>query len=182
LHVNSRFAVAVHVLGLAMVASGEAHGETPPGGGRWCAAPEGEPVTSERLAGIVNTNPVVVRRVLGALREAGLVTSQPGPGGGWKLTRDAAAITLRDVYTAVEGEPVLSLPHRPPSEYCPFGVGLPRVLTECFQEAQAAMEERLSQVTIADVLEAVRGGKHFWEAGGCRTATTQPPLPPSISQ
>jgi Rrf2 family protein len=167
MHVNSRFAVAVHVLGLAMVASGEMHGQA---------------VTSERLAGIVNTNPVVVRRILGALREAGLVTSQPGPGGGWKLTRDAAAITLCDVYKAVDGESMLALPQRPPSEYCPFGVGLPRVLTECFQEAQTAMEERLSQVTIADVLEAVREGKHFWEARGCATATTEHPLPSSISQ
>jgi Rrf2 family protein len=167
MHVNSRFAVAVHVLGLAMVASAETHGEA---------------VTSERLASIVNTNPVVVRRVLGALREAGLVTSQPGPGGGWKLTRDAASITLRDIYKAVEGESVLSLPHRPPSEYCPFGVRLPEVLTACFQEAQAAMEERLSQVSIADVLDAVNEGKHFWEGCGQPTATAVKSPPSSISQ
>jgi Rrf2 family protein len=167
MHVNSRFAVAVHVLGLAMVASAEENDEA---------------VTSERLASIVNTNPVVVRRVLGALRGAGLVTSQPGPGGGWKLTRDAASITLRDVYRAVEGDCELSLPQKPPSEYCPFGVGLPQVLTECFREAQAAMEERLSQVSIADVLEAVRGGKHFWEGCGRSTATTLPTPPSSISQ
>jgi Rrf2 family protein len=167
MHVNSRFAVAVHVLGLAMVASGEAYGQA---------------VTSERLAGIVNTNPVVVRRVLGALREAGLVTSQPGPGGGWKLTRDAASITLRDVYKAVEGESVLSLPRHAPSACCPFGDRLPEVLTACFQEAQAAMEHRLSQVTIADVLDAVRGGKLFWEASGPVTATTELSLPVSISQ
>jgi Rrf2 family protein len=182
MHVNSRFAVAVHVLGLAMVASGEAHGETPPSGGRWREAPEGETVTSERLAGIVNTNPVVVRRILGALREAGLVTSQPGPGGGWKLTRDAASITLRDVYKAVEGESVLSLPRHAPSAYCPFGDRLPEVLTACFQEAQAAMEHRLSQVTIADVLDAVRGGRLFWEVSGQAAATTVNRSPKSISQ
>ena len=165
MHVNSRFAVAVHALGLTLIAKAEAKGEA---------------VTSERLASIVNTNPVVVRRVLGALREAGLVTSQPGPGGGWKLTRDAASITLCDVYRAVEGECVFSLPHRTPSELCPFGDRLRDVLEACFREAEAAMEHRLSQVTIADVLDAVRGGRLFWEPGSNQAAVNSSPL--SISQ
>jgi Rrf2 family protein len=165
MHVNSRFAVAVHALGLTLIAKAEAKGEA---------------VTSERLASIVNTNPVVVRRVLGALREAGLVTSQPGPGGGWKLTRDAASITLADVYRAVEGESKCSFPHRTPSETCPFGERLPEVLEQCFREAEAAMEHRLSQVTIADVLDAVRGGRLFWEPGSNQAAVNSSPL--SISQ
>jgi Rrf2 family protein len=179
MHVNSRFAVAVHALLEAL------------GGRRQAARDRSEDsdarrlttdacVTSERLAKIVNTHPVVVRRVLGALREAGLVTSQPGPGGGWKLTREASAITLCDVYRAVEGEP--TFPHRAPSETCPFGARLPEVLEACFREAEAAMERQLSQVTIADVLDAVRGGQLICESGADANLTAVVLTPASISQ
>jgi Rrf2 family protein len=115
----------------------------------------GSGITSERMAESVRAHPVHVRRVLGGLREAGLVTSQPGPGGGWKLTRPPEATTLRDIYRAVEHEPLFGLPKRP-SEDCAMSKCLPGVLATCFQEAEAALEERLAQVTIADVIGAVR--------------------------
>lgn len=137
---NSRFAVAIHVLALARVAMEEAAGVG---------------ITSERMAESVRAHPVHVRRVLGALREAGLVTSQPGPGGGWKLTRSPESINLRDIYRAVEHEPLFGLP-KDPGEDCAMSKCLPGVLTACFQAAEAAMEERLAQVTIADVIGAVR--------------------------
>ncbi|HEX8852924.1 MAG TPA: Rrf2 family transcriptional regulator, partial [Pyrinomonadaceae bacterium] len=79
---NSRFAVAVHALTL-LAWAGE------------------EPVKSEYLACSVNTNPVVIRRILCALARAGLVTSQTGASGGSRLARPAAEITLREVYRAV---------------------------------------------------------------------------------
>jgi Rrf2 family protein len=137
---NNRFGVAVHVLALARVAMEEEAGVG---------------ITSERMAESVRAHPVHVRRVLGALREAGLVTSQPGPGGGWRLTRPPEAITLRDIYRAVEHEPLFGVPKHP-SEDCAISQCLPGVLAICFQEAEAALEERLDQVTIADVIEAVR--------------------------
>jgi Rrf2 family protein len=115
----------------------------------------GVAITSERMAESVRAHPVHVRRVLGALREAGLVTSQPGPGGGWKLTRPPEAISLREIYRAVEHEPLFGLPKRQ-SEDCPVSRCLPGVLATCFQEAEAALEERLAQVTIADVIGSVR--------------------------
>ncbi|HEY7034369.1 MAG TPA: Rrf2 family transcriptional regulator [Thermomicrobiales bacterium] len=137
---NNRFGVAVHVLALARVAMEEEAGVG---------------ITSERMAESVRAHPVHVRRVLGALREAGLVTSQPGPGGGWKLTRSPEAITLRDIYRAVEHEPLFGVPQHP-SEDCPISQCIPGVLATCFREAEAALEERLGQVTIADVIDAVR--------------------------
>ena len=140
MYTNSRFAVAIHVLALARVAMEEATGVA---------------VTSERMAESVCAHPVHVRRVLGSLREAGLVTSQPGPGGGWRLTHSPEEITLRDIYRAVEHEPLFGLPKRP-SQDCPISQWLPGVLASCFQEAEAALEERLAQVTIADVVAAVR--------------------------
>src|SRR5947209_16597533 len=62
----------------------------------------GEPLTSEFIACSVNTNPVVVRRLLGSLRTAGLVESRTGVGGGWSLRVDPERITLLDILRAVE--------------------------------------------------------------------------------
>jgi len=141
--INQRFAVAVHVLALSRVAKEEAAGTA---------------ITSERLAESVGAHPVHVRRVLGTLREAGLVTSQPGPGGGWKLTRAPEEITLNDIYRAVEHEPLFALPVHPQGQSvdCPVGQCLPAVLTACFQEAEDALQARLAQVTIADLIGAFR--------------------------
>ena len=71
---------------------------------------KGTPLTSGQIAGSVNTNPVVIRRLLGLLREAGYVESRNGVGGGWVLLTDPESITLLDVFRAVE----------PPCEvFCP---------------------------------------------------------------
>lgn len=139
---NTRFAVAIHVLALAR-------------GGH--EASDGCPVTSEHLAELVNTNPVVVRRILGPLREAGLVRSQPGPGGGWRLTRPPAEITLRDVYRAIEADRSFAAPERMAASECPVGRCLSGVLTTCYQAAEEALEAKLAQVTLADVMRSARG-------------------------
>src|SRR5271166_34715 len=87
---SSRFVVATHVLSLL-------------------AFGEGEAMTSEYIAGSVNTNPVVVRRILALLVKAGLVGSQEGAGGGVRLAKPAHSINLRDVYVAVEPDPLFAL-------------------------------------------------------------------------
>jgi Rrf2 family protein len=145
--VNNRFAVAIQVLTLARCGHG---------------ASGGCPVTSEQMAELVNTNPVVVRRILGPLREAGLVTSQPGPGGGWRLTRPPGEITLRDVYRAIEGDRAFERPGHAAGADCPVGRCLSGVLTSCYREAEKALEAKLAQVTVADVIRSAQ----FEAAGG----------------
>ena len=137
---SSRFAVAVHILTLAMLARSEA---------------EGGLVTSARMADSVNTNPVVVRRILGALRNAGLVTSQPGPHGGWRLARPPEQMTLLDVYRALEEDPIFALHHNPPSPPCVVGRHMGSVLGAVFREAESAMERTLAEVTVAEVIDEV---------------------------
>lgn len=134
---NSRMSVAVHVLTwIAFDRSGT----------------DKEIATSERIATSVNTNPVVIRRSLGQLRDAGLVGSSRGRGGGWTLSRDASEITLLDVYLATGGEEVFAMPTAPPDAECYVGYGIQPVLSRVYGEAHEALRLALQKVTIADVL------------------------------
>lgn len=115
----------------------------------------GEAVTSERIAGSVNTNPVVVRRIVGALRNAGLVTVQPGVGGGAQLARHPEAITLREVFAAVEEGKELFSVHPHPCGHCGIGGNIRQVLGGVFSRASDAMQGVLAAVSVADVLREV---------------------------
>ncbi|MFI2370757.1 Rrf2 family transcriptional regulator [Streptomyces sp. NPDC018833] len=108
-------------------------------------------VTSEQIAASVNTNPVVIRRTLGSLRDAGLVESQRGQGAGWRLARAPESITLRDVYLAVERDPLIALHAASPNQQCPVGRGIPPVLREVYDRAEESMKAELATVTVADV-------------------------------
>jgi Rrf2 family protein len=134
---NSRFAVAVHVLSL-MAWSGE------------------EPLKSDQVADSVNTNPVVIRRMLLELAEAGLVVSQTGSLGGSRLAADPAKTTLLDVYQALECGGVFSLHKQPPSRECPVGVNIETVLGDVFLEVDSAVESVLSKITINDVVRRLK--------------------------
>jgi Rrf2 family protein len=109
------------------------------------------PMTSDQLAVCLHTNPVVVRRTMAGLREAGLVTSERGHGGGWRLARSLSGITLRDVHAAL-GEPALT-PESPPVESrgCLVEAAVNRSLEAAYAEARALIEARLSHITLADL-------------------------------
>ncbi|MEV7615715.1 Rrf2 family transcriptional regulator [Streptomyces sp. NPDC089799] len=108
-------------------------------------------VTSDEIAASVNTNPVVIRRILGSLRDAGLVESRRGQGAGWQLARTPESITLRDVYLAVEPDPLIALHSSPPNQACPVARGIPPVLREVYGRAEESMKAELAAVTVADV-------------------------------
>jgi Rrf2 family protein len=133
---NSRFAVAVHILTLI-------------------AREEGRPVTSEYIAGSVNTNASLIRRLLSQLTRAGLTTSQMGAGGGALLARPADRITLRDVYRAVDDGEVFGLHRERPNPACPVGRNIQSLLEARFETATRAMEAELERTTIADAATEV---------------------------
>jgi Rrf2 family protein len=152
---STQFAVAVHVLTyLASVSS-----ETPSGGGASPtrsgeAASPTRAVSSDELSRSVNANPVHVRRVLGPLREAGLVSSRPGPHGGWVLGRPAADITAAEVWDLVQGDdPVLGL--HGPSPACPVGRSIQHSLVDIDARARRAVRAELDRVTVADLAAGV---------------------------
>ena len=137
---NSRFAVAIHTLAFLGFAEQSLAGLT----------------SSEMIAGSVNTNPVVIRRLLGLLRRAGLVVSQPGSGDGWRLAREAGEITLAEVYQAIREGPLFALPSRPPDRHCLVGRNVQHALEPFFEHAEAALQQSLAQATIDDVIRQVK--------------------------
>lgn len=107
------------------------------------------PVTSEVLAKAMDTNPVVIRRIMAGLRDHGYVRSEKGHGGGWTLARDLATISLRDVYQAL-GEPsLLAIGNRTETPGCLVEQAVNAALNQAFDEAEALLLSRLADVTLA---------------------------------
>jgi len=109
----------------------------------------GQPATSEWLARAMQTNPVVVRRLMSGLRDAGFVASARGHGGGWVLSCSLEDITLRDVYEAVGAHALLAVGHREDSPGCLVEQAVNAALEAAWREAEAAVLARLGAVTLA---------------------------------
>lgn len=133
---NSRFAVAVHILTVI-------------------ANEGGEPVTSEHIASSVNTNPSLIRRLISQLTSAGLIRCQMGAGGGALLAKPAARISLCDAYRAISDGELFGLHREEPNPDCPVGRNIQALLTARFDEAARALQEELARTTIADMLHDV---------------------------
>ena len=134
---NSQFAVAVHILAM-LAKSGE------------------ENVKSDCIAASVNTNPVVIRRLLCELQRARLVASQTGASGGTRLARQPEDINLWEVYrAALPDNEVFSLHRNEPNQKCLIGKNILKVLEKLQAEIDEAIEEKLARYSLADVIESV---------------------------
>jgi Rrf2 family protein len=137
---NSKFSLALHALG-------------------HMAVQPRRPLTSDLIAAHNGTNPVVVRRVLGLLREAGLVASEKGHAGGWLLSRPAADIKISDVYTAL-GEPFLAPKaggeENPPE--CAIERTLHQTVDAALAEAEALLVGRLANHSVEELAAAISEG------------------------
>ncbi len=117
---------------------------------------EGDRVTSAFVAGSVNTNPVVIRRLLLALQRARLVDTCKGAGAGSRLSRSPGRINLAEVYRAVEEAEPFATPSRKPNAACPVGKCIRKALDPVFASAEIALERDLAKTTLADVIETVK--------------------------
>jgi Rrf2 family protein len=133
---SCRFAMAVHVLTVL-------------------AYKEGDRVPSSELAASVNTNPVIIRRLLLDLQTARLVDTTKGAGAGSRLSRAPARINLAEVYEAVEAKIPFARPTRKPNDACPVGQCMQKVLGDIFASAEEALKTNLRKTTLASLMAAV---------------------------
>lgn len=139
---TSRFTLAAHILGMLA----------------WSERARARPVTSEEMARSINTNPVVVRRVLSDLRRARLVDTKRGVGGGVTLARRAETITLRHAFEAIEeGEELFGRHPSGPNPCCQIGPLVAEFMEEVYGRADRALKESLEQVTIASMSHEIEG-------------------------
>lgn len=114
------------------------------------------PTTSETLARMMQTNPVVIRRILGGLREQGLVQSEKGHGGGWQVCCDLHDVTLRDIYNAV-GEPtILAIGNRTEAPGCLVEEAVNTAMNRAFHDAETLLLARLEEVTLGQLSDDFR--------------------------
>lgn len=132
---TSRFTVAIHILSLLDLNHGQSR-------------------TSEELAISVNTNPVVIRKILGILKKAGFIHIQMGQGGGATLAVDPEKITLRDVYNVFD-ERLFVLHANKPNSKCICGKNIQPVLTDVFMETEKVFVTELSQKTIHQITQEI---------------------------
>jgi Rrf2 family protein len=132
---NSRFAMATHIM--TALAIGQ------------------EKITSSMLASSINTNPVVVRRILSELQKAGLVSTESGRNGGALLSKPAGHITLYDVYAAVDEGTLFAYNPNDPNKTCSLSCKMKSVLTPVFQAANSALADKLKKIKLSDLVEEV---------------------------
>jgi Rrf2 family protein len=131
---NSRLSVALHVL-LHM-------------------AQRQDPMTSEEMAACAGTNPVVIRRTFAGLREAGIVASTKGHGGGWRLGRALTDVSLAQVQDALD-EPVIALGKSEEMPGCAIEKAVNAALDEAVAEARALLARKLATISLADLFEGI---------------------------
>ena len=139
MQISSRFTLAVHIFACIDVFKDDYK------------------VTSDFLAGSTNVNPVVVRKILGQLKAAGLVEVARGSGGA-SIPKPLKEISFLDIYNAVEcienGE--LFHFHENPNTDCPVGRNIHMVLDDKLMRVQKAMEAELSSITLEDIMQETR--------------------------
>ena len=122
-------------------------------------AQPGKALTSTALSTCLMTNPVVVRRILGELREAAIVDASKGPNGGWTLSRPATEITLRDVYSALGERMLVRTESDPGDATCPIVRSVDRVMHDFLDDAEALLAARLQRVRVSDLAtDALQAG------------------------
>ncbi len=112
-----------------------------------------KPVTSEVLAKAMGTNPVVVRRVMGGLREQGYVRSEKGHGGGWEIACDLSKVTLRDIYNAIGKPSLLAMSNRTEMPGCIVEQAVNASLNKAFHDAEELLLKRFGEVSLAMLSE-----------------------------
>lgn len=134
MQISSRFTIAIHMLACMDVFKDKYK------------------ITSNFLASSIHVNPVVIRKILSQLKDAGLIGVKRGPGGA-AIAKPLDEITFFDVYQSVDciEENTLFHFHENPDGDCPVGRNIHNILDDKLNRVQAAMEQELKSITLADM-------------------------------
>ncbi len=131
--INQQFTFAVHIVTALAFSNGQ--------------------MSSQQLAASVNTNAVVVRRLLAALRRASLVETFTGKHGGVRLRKAPARISLLEIYDAVECPRPIAINRRKAVKHCPVSCGMHQIMARVADEAEVAVKKRLRRITLDRLLK-----------------------------
>lgn len=112
-----------------------------------------QPATSDTLAQMLSTNPVVVRRTMALLKEQGYVRSEKGHRGGWMLAKPLAQITLLDIHQALGSSSIFAIGLATDHPECLVERAVNNALTEAFDAAQALLLTRLRNITLQQLAD-----------------------------
>ncbi len=122
-----------------------------------CAERDGRPITSDELAEMMGTHPVVMRRTMSGLRDAGIVRAERGHGGGFVLAKPLARVSLGDVFAALAIEHVFALGPRTESPGCFVEQAVNRELEGAFVEAEKVLVDRLHGIKLSSLAAQTKG-------------------------
>ncbi|QKJ29704.1 Rrf2 family transcriptional regulator [Mucilaginibacter mali] len=126
---NARFQIAIHILTLLNKS-------------------EGELLSSDYIAGSLNTNPALVRKEISNLRNHGFIESKEGKGGGYSLSKPAAKITLADIYQTVKTGAVLGTSKNEPNPDCPVGKQISGEINKLYMDVDLTILSKLATITL----------------------------------
>ena len=134
MQISSRFTIAIHIFSCINTFEGEYK------------------ITSDFLAMSIQVNPVIIRKLLGQLKKAGLIEVKRGSGGA-SLAKEPNEISLLDVFNAVESldDGKLFHFHENPNPDCPVGKSIHPVLDGRLEQIQHAMEKEMQSITLEDI-------------------------------
>ncbi|GFZ27677.1 Rrf2 family transcriptional regulator [Lactobacillus corticis] len=134
--ISTRFSDSIHLLSFIVVYKGKI------------------PLTSNTIAGSIQTSPVMVRQLMSDLRKAQLLKTThgtPNP----QLARPAEKISLLDIYLAVEKDkPLFEIDHSTNPD-CIVGGNIQPTLEQFYQQAEIAAKAKLAQIKLADVIDTI---------------------------
>lgn len=126
---NARFQIAVHILTLLDHAAGEL-------------------LSSDYIAGSLNTNPALVRKEISNLRKHGFIESKEGKGGGYALGKPATQVSLADIYATVKPSSVLGQSKNDPNPACPIGKQINERIAHVSADLDGAIMNKLSTISL----------------------------------
>jgi DNA-binding IscR family transcriptional regulator len=112
------------------------------------------PATSGTIARMLGTNPVVVRRTMAGLRDAGYVRSEKGHGGGWSIACDLNSVSLLDIHRAVGGPTLFAIGNESDNPACAVARVVNIAIDDALREAEALLLDRLGTVSLAELATA----------------------------